>query len=266
MVGPFACGHSELYCAGDPGAQWLHDAVRLVERRCDPLRDARRSTAVPRQHTRRYSIQGERGREKVQQQKSSTPTSPSLFQVINWQTTLCIPQQAQLTRESADLILKLCCGADRRLGKNADEVKAHPFFKSIDFGKNLRTQKAPYIPKIEHPTDTSNFDPVDPDKLHNSADSVRSDDFMDTGKPHHGFFEFTFRRFFDDNNLNKQYIDTSSMTGTGSAAGTLSSAVTGVSAAAVPAGGGSGGGGGGGTSGGSGGQQGDAADQGPVYV
>lgn len=26
------------------------------------------------------------------------------------------------------------------------------------------------------------------------------DDFNDTGKPLHGFFEFTFRRFFDDHN------------------------------------------------------------------
>lgn len=194
-----------------------------------------------------------------------------LLQVINWQTTLRIPPQAQLTQESSDLILKLCCGADRRLGKNADEVKAHPFFKSIDFGKNLRTQKAPYVPKIDHPTDTSNFDPVDPDKMHNSADSWGSDDFMDTGKPHHGFFEFTFRRFFDDNNLNKQYIDTS-MTSHQSPQVTLTTAA----ATSLSTGGRGGGGGAGeqaavgstgsGGGGGSGGQQAEASDQGPVYV
>lgn len=165
------------------------------------------------------------------------------------------------------MILKLCCGADRRLGKNADEVKAHPFFKSIDFGKNLRTQKAPYVPKIEHPTDTSNFDPVDPDKMHNSADSWGSDDFADTGKPHHGFFEFTFRRFFDDNNLNKQYIDTGmhqspQVTLTPAAAAALSTVGGGTTATTVrgPTGGtGSGGGSGAGP-------QPEASDQGPVYV
>lgn len=127
--------------------------------------------------------------------------------MINWQKTLHIPQQAKLSHEATDLILKLCCSADRRLGKSADEVKAHGFFNSIDWAKNLRTQKAPYIPKIEFATDTSNFDPVDPDKLHNSGDSCRMDEFMDTGKPYHGFFEFTFRRFFDDNNPNKQCLE-----------------------------------------------------------
>lgn len=110
--------------------------------------------------------------------------------------------QAKLSNEGTDLILRLCSSSDRRLGKNADEVKQHPFFNSIDFEKGLRKQSAPFIPKIEHPTDTSNFDPIDPDKLHNSSsDSNRSmDDFNDTGKPLHGFFEFTFRRFFDDHN------------------------------------------------------------------
>lgn len=83
------------------------------------------------------------------------------------------------------------------MGKNADEVKIHPFFKGIDFERDLRQQKAPFIPKIEHPTDTSNFDPVDPDKLYNSSSD--SFDFnSDTGKTFHGFYEFTFRRFFTD--------------------------------------------------------------------
>ena len=112
--------------------------------------------------------------------------------MINWESNLRIPKQANLSQEGMDLILKLCVGADRRLGKNADEVKSHPFFSSIDFEKGIRRQKAPHIPRIQYPTDTSNFDPVDPDKLRNSesSDSNKSD--------FHGFFEFTFRRFFDD--------------------------------------------------------------------
>lgn len=98
------------------------------------------------------------------------------------------------------MILKLCCGADKRLGKNASEVKSHPFFKDIDFEKGLRRQPAPHIPRIEYPTDTSNFDPVDPEKLRNSGsiDSTTSGELLVNSEPFHGFFEFTFRRFFDD--------------------------------------------------------------------
>lgn len=128
------------------------------------------------------------------------------LKVINWQTALHIPPQAKLTPEASDLIIKLCRGPEDRLGKNgADEIKAHPFFKTIDFSSDLRRQSAFYIPKIAHPTDTSNFDPVDPDKLWSDDDKEgnRNDTlngWYKNGKhPEHAFYEFTFRRFFDDN-------------------------------------------------------------------
>ncbi|XP_041950997.1 serine/threonine-protein kinase LATS1 isoform X1 [Alosa sapidissima] len=145
---------------------------------------------------------------------ATTPLETQV-KVINWQTTLHIPPQAKLSPEASDLIVKLCRGPDDRLGKNgADEIKAHPFFRSVDFSTDLRQQQqpAPYVPKITHSTDTSNFDPVDPDKLWSStgggdgtdADGNRNDDTLNgwfrNGKhPEHAFYEFTFRRFFDDN-------------------------------------------------------------------
>ncbi|XP_066992358.2 serine/threonine-protein kinase Warts isoform X2 [Anabrus simplex] len=130
---------------------------------------------------------------------ANTPAETQ-YKVIHWETTLHIPKAANLSPEGMDLIQKLCTGADKRLGKNAGEVKEHPFFSSIDFEKGLRRQVAPHIPKIQYPTDTSNFDPVDPERLRNSGSSGSdiSDELLDNGKPYHGFFEFTFRRFFDD--------------------------------------------------------------------
>lgn len=131
----------------------------------------------------------------------------SSTQVINWQSALHIPPQAKLSPEASDLIIKLCRGPEDRLGKNgADEIKAQPFFKTIDYSNDLRQQLAPYIPTIAHCTDTSNFDPVDPDKLW-SSDNEGEGNHNDTltgwfknGKhPEHAFYEFTFRRFFDDN-------------------------------------------------------------------
>ncbi|XP_054725570.1 serine/threonine-protein kinase Warts [Anastrepha obliqua] len=117
--------------------------------------------------------------------------------VINWEKTLHIPSQAKLTPEATDLIRRLCSSADKRLGKNTEEVKAHLFFKGVDFA-DMRQQTAPYIPKIEFPTDTSNFDPIDPDKLRSNNSNLSGDDCADSDRQFHGFFEFTFRRFFDD--------------------------------------------------------------------
>ncbi|OCT78026.1 hypothetical protein XELAEV_18029123mg [Xenopus laevis] len=128
------------------------------------------------------------------------------MKVIKWQTTLHIPAQAKLSPEASDLIVKLCRGPEDRLGKNGvDEIKVHPFFKSIDFSSDLRQQPAPYTPTITHPTDTSNFDPVDPEKLWNDEDKDGNKNdtlngWYKNGKhPEHAFYEFTFRRFFDDN-------------------------------------------------------------------
>ncbi|KAK5852688.1 hypothetical protein PBY51_006538 [Eleginops maclovinus] len=137
---------------------------------------------------------------------ANTPLETQL-KVINWKSMLNIPPLAKLSPEASDLIVKLCRSPEDRLGKDgADEIKAHLFFKNIDFSSDLRQQAAPYVPTIAHSTDTSNFDPVDPDKMW-SSDSDGEDNLNDTlscwfrnGKhPEHAFYEFTFRRFFDDN-------------------------------------------------------------------
>lgn len=118
------------------------------------------------------------------------------YKVLNWETTLQIPKMAQLSPESTDLILRLCCGAEKRLGRNgADEIKVHPFFASVDFEAGLRNKPAPYIPNIRYPSDTSNFDPVDDLVLDKPAPGPPEPNGR---HPEHAFFEFTFRRFFDD--------------------------------------------------------------------
>uniref|UniRef100_A0A2K5E3R0 non-specific serine/threonine protein kinase n=1 Tax=Aotus nancymaae TaxID=37293 RepID=A0A2K5E3R0_AOTNA len=133
-----------------------------------------------------------------------TPTETQL-KVINWENTLHIPAQVKLSPEARDLITKLCCAADHRLGRNgADDLKAHPFFSTIDFSSDIRKQPAPYIPTISHPMDTSNFDPVDEESPWNDASegSAKAWDTLTSPSnkhPEHAFYEFTFRRFFDDN-------------------------------------------------------------------
>ena len=130
--------------------------------------------------------------------------------MIRWRETLHIPPGV-ISPASEDLIRGLCTEADSRLGSlnGARDIKSHPFFgggpacTGIDFSKPLRDQCAPWRPEILYETDTSNFDPIDPERL------MTSDEESDDGgtakakgkgskKDYHGFYEFTFRRFFDD--------------------------------------------------------------------
>nr|XP_023655583.1 serine/threonine-protein kinase LATS2 [Paramormyrops kingsleyae] len=131
-----------------------------------------------------------------------TPTETQI-KVINWESTLQVPPQVKLSAEAVDIISRLCCSAEDRLGGNgAGEIKAHSFFSQIDFSSNLRTQPAPYRPRISHPMDTSNFDPVEgdgPEAWSGSGGDTLGPTQGKLGEPEHAFYEFTFRRFFDDN-------------------------------------------------------------------
>ena len=123
------------------------------------------------------------------------------------------------------MIRGLCTDPETRLGSQngARDIKSHPFFVGssgggggggIDFSRPIRDQNAPWRPEILYETDTSNFDPIDPERLMTSEEE---DEFEDDGgglsrpgggakkksssrdkKDYHGFYEFTFRRFFDD--------------------------------------------------------------------
>jgi hypothetical protein len=48
----------------------------------------------------------------------------SIMQIVNWRTHLKFPEEAKLSPEAKDLISKMLCNVDHRLGtKGADEIK-----------------------------------------------------------------------------------------------------------------------------------------------
>ncbi len=126
--------------------------------------------------------------------------------MLHWDQWLHVPSNIGLSEPAVDLIKMLIVSADRRLGSSsggAEHIKKHAFFNKIDFSKKLRRQPAPYRPRIQSELDTSNFDKTGfkGDDSGDEANDGKSGqpNGSESGKTvQHSFYEFTFKRFFDD--------------------------------------------------------------------
>ncbi|KAK6164476.1 hypothetical protein DH2020_001340 [Rehmannia glutinosa] len=91
--------------------------------------------------------------------------------IVNWRTHLKFPEEAKLSLEAKDLISKLLCSVNQRLGSNgADEIKAHSWFNGVDWD-NIYHMEAAFIPEVKDELDTQNFEKFEESEHHNQTSS-----------------------------------------------------------------------------------------------
>ncbi|PIN21548.1 NDR serine/threonine kinase [Handroanthus impetiginosus] len=85
--------------------------------------------------------------------------------IVHWRNHLKFPEDAKLSPEAKDLICRLLCDVEHRLGTGgAGQIKAHPWFKDIEWDK-LYEMEAAFKPEVNGELDTQNFmkfDELDP--------------------------------------------------------------------------------------------------------
>lgn len=92
----------------------------------------------------------------------SDDPSVTCQKILHWRKTLNIPPEANLSPAAVDILKRLMCDAEHRLGSNSgvEEIKAHPFFEGLDW-KNLRNARSPFMPDLVGDDDCCRFDKFD---------------------------------------------------------------------------------------------------------
>lgn len=121
--------------------------------------------------------------------------------VINWHEHLKIPQQSSFSHTAKDLILRLCCEVDHRLGstRGVQEIREHAFFEGLRWD---RTNEPFFVPELSDDTDTTHFESARPLAAAAGAEddvswpaALEEDDSLPDA--HYNMFrEFNFRRFW----------------------------------------------------------------------
>ncbi|XP_020585041.1 serine/threonine-protein kinase tricorner isoform X2 [Phalaenopsis equestris] len=77
--------------------------------------------------------------------------------IVHWKNHLKFPENAKISLEAKDLISRLLCDVEHRLGsRGADQIKAHPWFKGVEWDK-LYEMDAAFKPEVNSELDTQNF-------------------------------------------------------------------------------------------------------------
>lgn len=106
---------------------------------------------------------------------SREPQEAIQHRILNWKNYLIFPTQKDdpnggrmmkdcdekehpISDSTKHLIKRLLCDKQDRICQNGiADIQHHPFFEKIDW-KNIRSTRAPYVPKLKNELDTSHFD------------------------------------------------------------------------------------------------------------
>lgn len=79
--------------------------------------------------------------------------------IVGWKQYLRFPEEVAVSPLAKDLICRLLSDVDDRIGTRggAPEIKAHPFFDGVDWGR-LYATRSPFTPTVTHELDTRNFE------------------------------------------------------------------------------------------------------------
>ncbi|CAG8458765.1 9946_t:CDS:10 [Ambispora gerdemannii] len=115
--------------------------------------------------------------------------------IINWRDQLYFPEDVHLSHESEDLIRRLICAPEQRLGRGhgGEEIKCHPFFSGVTWD-TIRTISAPFVPVLTSITDTSYFPTEDLEKIPEQPPTADHSQFNQKDL---AFVGYTFKRFDD---------------------------------------------------------------------
>ncbi|CAO3648473.1 unnamed protein product [Cunninghamella echinulata] len=116
--------------------------------------------------------------------------------IMNWRESLIFPDDQPISREAEDLIRRLICEPENRLGRNGvDEIKAHPFFYGVNW-QGIRDEASPHVPQLKSITDTSYFPTDELDTVPEAVDNGHHGypDSVNTQKDL-AFVGYTFKRF-----------------------------------------------------------------------
>ncbi|CAI5492212.1 unnamed protein product, partial [Closterium sp. Naga37s-1] len=81
--------------------------------------------------------------------------------IVNWRTHLKFPEEVIISREARDLICRLLCDVEHRLGtRSVGDIKNHPWFRGLPWDR-LYKMEAAFIPEVNDELDTQNFEKFD---------------------------------------------------------------------------------------------------------